>query len=162
MATRAQTDERLLRRAFELARRARERGDEPFGAVIASPDGQIWIEAGNTIHSSDDPTAHAEVNALRQAAGLEDPGRCTLYASTEPCPMCATAQVWARVGRLVYGLSTGRLAQLVDAATQDGPTIRLGCRALLSHARPSIEIVGPLLEDEAEAVHDGYWGARPT
>ena len=76
----------------------------PFGAVIVK-DGEIIVRAKNSVVSDNDPTAHAEINAIRQAAGLlgtYDLSGCTLYSSCEPCPMCLAAIWWARIDRCYY------------------------------------------------------------
>ena len=93
-------------RALELAEVAGKAGDVPVGAVILGADGQVLAEAENRRERDHDPTAHAEVLALRAAGKvlqnwhLND---CTLYVTLEPCPMCAGALVLARLGLLVYG-----------------------------------------------------------
>ncbi len=98
-------DERLMRRALDEAGRCLTWGDVPIGAVVARGD-EVLAAAGNERERRQDPTAHAEVLALRGAA--ERVGRwrldgCTIYVTLEPCAMCAGAIVLARVERLVYG-----------------------------------------------------------
>ena len=100
-----QTDERLMRFAFEQAKIAEEHGDVPIGAVIIY-ENQIIGKAYNQREQLNDPTAHAEIIALTQAAAFLESWRlhgCTMYVTLEPCPMCAGALVLARVDRLVYG-----------------------------------------------------------
>ncbi|MEO5935924.1 MAG: deaminase, partial [Terriglobales bacterium] len=81
--------------------------------------------------------------------------RCSIYASTEPCPMCAGAIFWANVSRVVYGLSADGLYAL----TGDTPhKLLLSCRDLFSRGARSVEVVGPLLESEARQPHEGFWG----
>lgn len=93
-------------RALELAEAAGEAGDVPVGAIILGPTGEVIAEAANRRQRDHDPTAHAEILALRMAGQqlqtwhLE---QCTLYVTLEPCPMCAGALVNARLGQLVYG-----------------------------------------------------------
>lgn len=100
------TDEHYMRIALDLARQAAEAGEVPVGAILVTHDGVILGEGANAPIRANDPTAHAEMVALRQAsqaAGnyrLED---TTLYVTLEPCIMCAGAMVHARVGRLVFG-----------------------------------------------------------
>ncbi len=80
----------------------------PFGAVIVGPDGQPIAEGCNRVTSANDPTAHAEVSAIRAACaalGTFKLEGCTLYTSCEPCPMCLAAAYWARVDGIVYGAS---------------------------------------------------------
>ena len=123
-------DEALLRRAFDVARRAREGGDHPFGSVLADADGQVLLEQGNGYSSEGrDRTAHAErvlaTNASR-AYDLEFLRRCTLYTSAEPCAMCAGAIYWAGIGRVVYGQSEKGLKEQTGAH-EENPTLDLPC-----------------------------------
>ncbi len=98
-------DERWLRQAIALARQHSLRGDGgPFGAVIVR-EGSMLAEGWNTVTSTFDPTAHAEVVAIRAACATLKDFRltgCVLYASCEPCPMCLAAAWWARVARIVF------------------------------------------------------------
>lgn len=98
-------DIRFLKRALELAREGSQRGEGgPFGAVLVK-DGQIIAEGWNRVVASHDPTAHAEIAAIRTAAialGNFHLHGCTLYASSEPCPMCLSAAYWAQLERVVY------------------------------------------------------------
>jgi tRNA(Arg) A34 adenosine deaminase TadA len=80
----------------------------------------------------------------------------TLYSSAEPCAMCAGAIYWAGIGRLVYGLSEHRLRG-VTGNHPENPTLDLPCREVFRSGQRAIEVVGPLLEDEAEALHAGVW-----
>ena len=103
-------DETFMRRALELARRAWDEGEVPVGAVLVR-DGEIVAEGWNRPIVSHDPTAHAEIQALRaagQALGNYRLSDTTLYVTLEPCPMCAGAIVHARVGRVVYAADDPR------------------------------------------------------
>ena len=94
-----------MQRALELARMAAEAGEVPIGAVVTR-DGKIVGEGQNAPHGTHDPTAHAEVLAIRRAAealGSERLGGCDLHVTLEPCPMCAGAISHARIARLYYG-----------------------------------------------------------
>ena len=98
-------DDRLMRLALEEARAAGGEGDVPVGAVVARGD-EVVARAGNAREREQDPTAHAEILALRRAAravGSWHLEGCTLYATLEPCAMCAGALVLARIDRLVLG-----------------------------------------------------------
>jgi tRNA(adenine34) deaminase len=98
-------DEPLMRMALDEARRCPEWGDVPVGAVVARGQ-EVLARAGNQRERLGDPTAHAEILALRAAAeqaGMWRLEGCTIYVTKEPCPMCAGAMVLARVERLVYG-----------------------------------------------------------
>ena len=98
-------DERMIRLALDAARACLDAGDVPVGAVIAR-DGDVLASAGNGRERLQDPTAHAEVLALREASvavGSWHLDGCTLYVTLEPCAMCAGALVLARVARVVFG-----------------------------------------------------------
>ena len=100
------SDEQLVQAAMALAAEAAKRGDPPFGALLVSPFGEVVAMASKRQVSGDDPTAHAELELLREAsrAGHRPPlPGCTVVINAEPCSMCASAIVKAQVGRLVYG-----------------------------------------------------------
>lgn len=95
-----------MRRALELASAAADEGDVPVGAMVISPEGRVLAEGRNIRERDGDPTGHAEIDAMRQAARALGTWRldgCTLVVTLEPCTMCAGALVSARVGRLVFG-----------------------------------------------------------
>src|SRR5262245_39005406 len=100
------TDEDAMRLAIAACRRGIAAGQSPFGSVILGPDGQVVAEGYNTVWADTDPTAHAEVNTIRLAAGalgrIELSG-CTLYSTCEPCPMCLASSHWAALDRVVFG-----------------------------------------------------------
>ncbi len=105
--------------ALEEARLAAERGEVPVGAVIVSPAGEVLARAGNRTRELSDPTAHAEILALRAAcaaAGRERLPGTALYVTLEPCAMCAAAIAAARVARLVYGAADPKSGGVVHGA----------------------------------------------
>lgn len=96
--------EQLMRRAIRLAEESVASGGGPFGAVIAR-DGEIVAEAANRVTADHDPTAHAEVRAIRMAAerlATHDLSGCEIFASCEPCPMCLGAIYWAHIDKVYY------------------------------------------------------------
>lgn len=103
-----------LLRAIETGRAGmRSRLGGPFGAIVVGPDGTLVAAGCNRVTSSNDPTAHAEVVAIRaacEALASFQLGGCTLYASCEPCPMCLAAAYWARLDAIVYGASRAEAA----------------------------------------------------
>jgi tRNA(Arg) A34 adenosine deaminase TadA len=152
-------DEHFLRRSFEVARRALTHGNHPFGAILVDADRNVLIEAENGYMPDHDGTAHAERLLATQACttlGPEVLKRATLYSSAEPCAMCAGAIYWAGIGRLVYGLSEHRL-RAVTGNHPENPTLDLPCREVFESGQRATEVLGPLLEDEAEALHAGVW-----
>jgi len=151
-------DVTFLRAAFDAAQRARAKGNHPFGAILVDAHGEILLEAENAVVTDCDSTAHAELNLMRAASAAYDPdmlAHCTIYTSTEPCPMCAGAIFWTNVRRVVFGLSEKGLYEIVGEATEE--VLRLPCKTLFDHGMKSIDVLGPLLEDEARAVHAGFW-----
>ncbi|MGP1384636.1 MAG: nucleoside deaminase [Thainema sp.] len=140
-----------LRTAIAVAKRAKQNGNCPFGATLVDDQGQILAEAENNQVTTQDCTGHAETHLLRVIAGQyssEQLANYTMYASTEPCPMCAGAIFWSGLGRLVYALSADRFYDTQEA--DDSPyQLRMSCREVLAAGKRSIEIEGPALEDEA-------------
>ena len=98
-------DKQYMREAIRLANESVERGGGPFGAIIVI-DGEVIAGSSNSVTIDNDPTAHAEVNTIRQACrrlGTFDLSGATIYTSCEPCPMCLGAIYWARISRIFYG-----------------------------------------------------------
>ena len=155
----SQRDDHFLRRSFDVARRALTHGNHPFGAILVAEDGTVLIEAENGYMPDHDGTAHAERLLATEACttlGADVLRKATLYSSAEPCAMCAGAIYWAGIGRLVYGLSEHRL-RAVTGNHPENPTLDLPCREVFRSGQRATEVLGPLLEDEAEALHAGAW-----
>jgi len=151
-------DVHFLRHSFTVARRAVTHGNHPFGAILVDADGQVLLETENAYMPSGDGTAHAERLLATAACTLAADIRAgaTLYSSAEPCAMCAGAIYWAGIGRVVYGLSERRLRD-VTGNHPENPTLDLPCRDVFASGQRPTEVVGPLLEDEAEVLHAGVW-----
>ncbi len=99
------TPKGFIARAFDMRRRAEKEGDQPYGAVVAK-DGKIVGEAPSRVVTGSDPTAHAETEAIRDAArrlGNRNLSGCILFSSSRPCPMCEAAAYWAGIGGMVHG-----------------------------------------------------------
>ena len=155
----SELDEHFLRRSFDIARRAMTHGNHPFGALLVDAGGKVLIETENGYMPAHDGTAHAERLLATQASTTLDPDvvkGATLYSSAEPCAMCAGAIYWAGIGRLVYGLSEHRL-RTITGNHPENPTLDLPCREVFASGQRATEVLGPLLEDEAEALHAGVW-----
>jgi tRNA(Arg) A34 adenosine deaminase TadA len=154
-------DAEHLRWTIGLAAQAREKGNEPFGSLLVDDGGNVLLEAENTVVTDRDWTAHAELNLVRLAGKQLDPAAlrtCTLYTSTEPCAMCAGAIFWSGIGRVVFALSTASLQEIVPDETGEW-TLDVSCRDVLGRGGRTVEVRGPLLEDEARQVHAGFWDA---
>ena len=146
--------EAWMRRALELAAAGGARGEVPVGAVVVDPGGRVAAESHNRTRELSDPTAHAEVLALRAAAARLGDWRLeghTLYATLEPCAMCAGAVVLARVRTLVYGASDPK-------AGMCGSIENLVCDPRLNHR---VELVtGVLAEESARLLRDFFRARR--
>ncbi|MFI7675039.1 nucleoside deaminase [Actinophytocola sp. NPDC049390] len=149
-----QAHEDQVRAALDVARRAHATGDVPIGALVLAPDGTELAAACNAREALGDPTAHAEILALREAATRHGDGwrltGCTLVVTVEPCTMCAGALVLARVARVVFGAwepRTGAVGSLWDVVRD----------RRLTH-RP--EVVGGVLADECAALLDEFFATH--
>jgi tRNA(Arg) A34 adenosine deaminase TadA len=152
-------DEHFLRRSFDVARRSLSHGNHPFAAILVDEQQRVLIEVENGYMPSRDGTAHAErLLATKACTTLSKDvlAKATLYSSAEPCAMCAGAIYWAGIGRVVYGLSEHRLRG-VTGNHPENPTLDLPCREVFKSGQRETEVIGPLLEDEAAALHDGVW-----
>jgi len=128
------TDEAFMRRALELARRAQEEGEVPVGAIVVL-EGKILGEGWNRPIAASDPTAHAEIQAMRAAAAALSNYRltgATLYVTLEPCDMCIGAMFHARIARVVFGATDPKKLVLKNQVTLEGGMLAEECGALLS------------------------------
>ena len=152
------SDERHLLNAIALARRSRGNGNHPFGAALVDARGEVVLEAENTVLTERDCTNHAELNLVRAASSRLDESTlrgCTLFASTEPCAMCAGAIYWSGIGRVVFSVSGGALTDMVDGSGEG--ELALPCRDVFARGGRTVEVSGPHLETEGRAVHEGFW-----
>lgn len=148
-----------VRRAIQVSADARANGNHPFGAVLVAPDGEIVLEAENTVVTEEDVTGHAEINLVRKASRTipyADLSGYTLVTSCEPCAMCAGAIYWAGIGTVVYALS-GRGLLALTGDDPGTPTLDHPCRLVFADGNRPVTVVGPVLEDEAAVPHRGFW-----
>ncbi len=139
--------------ALAEARAAGIRGEVPVGAVVVAPDGRIVARAGNRTRERNDPTAHAEVLALRAACAAASSERLPghdLYVTLEPCPMCAAAISFARIGRLYYGAEDPKSGGVAHGA-------RVFAHPQCHHAPEVYEGIGG--EEAAELLRE-FFGSR--
>lgn len=161
MSISAERDLELLRRTIELARISRERGDHPFGALLADENGVVLLEAMNTCGTKGDRTGHAERNLMTEASMKYDAdflSKCSMYTSAEPCAMCTGSVYWAGVGRIVHGMTEKALKDLIGPDPEN-LTMDMPCRDVVASGQRSVEVVGPLLSEESAVVHEGFWVA---
>ena len=152
------TDSEYMQIAIEVAKKSRDKGNHPFGAILVSQVGEILLTAENTVETERDITGHAELNLIRAASHRFDSdflATCTIYTSTEPCPMCAGAIFWGNVRHIVFGLSGRSLNGIIGENSEEA--ISLPCRDLFDKGHKTIQVVGPVLEEEAFKVHEDFW-----
>jgi len=147
------TDREYMNRALVCARRAGDAGEVPVGAVLVDASGEVLSEAGNSPIADRDPSAHAEMLALRQAARKLDNYRLlgtTIYVTLEPCAMCTGALVHARVERIVYAAADPRTGAC-------GTVFDLARNAALNH---QIQVDGRVCEEESAALLQAFFAER--
>ncbi len=135
----------LMKRAVEVARQGIAAGQSPFGAVIATIEGEVVIAAHNVVRSACDVTAHAEVTAIRKAcAKLQrtDLSGHVIATTCEPCPMCATAIHWARLDAVIFG------ASIADAQKVHFNELTISTESLFSEGGSPVKVVPHVLRDE--------------
>lgn len=143
-------DEAPMRRAIEASQQALQRGDMPFGATLASPQGETLLVSANNQNTTRDCTGHAEMVLVREAqARLGDASLrgATVYASGEPCAMCSGAMYWAGIARVVYAASQADIG-----AALGGDALPIESARVLAGATRPVTVEGPLLREEAVAV----------
>ncbi len=149
------THHHFLHKAFEVAQRSIDKGNLPFGCILIGPDHEILLEGENTVVTANDAIGHCEINLVHQLSGkfeLDFLQRCTVYATTEPCPMCAGAIFWSGIGKIVYALGKESFHHI--ARTQD-PAHVLDMKAaeLLQRGGRPVTILGPVMEEEAIRIY---------
>jgi tRNA(adenine34) deaminase len=149
----SQAEEHFMQLAIAEAEKARDLDEVPIGAVIVDAGGEVLASAGNRTITTNDPTAHAEILALREAAAKIGNYRltgCTLYTTIEPCVMCAGALVNARISRLVFGAHDERFGAVETR-------FRLCDSDELNHR---MEIGPGVLADECRSLMQEFFKAR--
>ncbi len=146
-------DEKFMKTAIELSKKAVAHGNEPFGAVLVK-DGEAVFDNENQIYTAHDPTYHAESGLIRRFCadtGITDLSEYTLYTSCEPCFMCSGALVWAKLGRLVYGASDIDLCEILGGKGSE-------CSKIVfenSHYKPKVT-AGILREESVEVLKEFF------
>jgi len=149
----------MMHRVLEMAESLAEAGVHPFAALLVDGDGNIRMEQGNAYLPDHDMTGHAERVLMTRASKKWRPdflAGCTMYVSAEPCCMCAGSAYWAGLGRVVYGVSEHRLKSITGNHPEN-PTLDLPCREVFESGQRKVEVIGPILENEAAKVHEAFW-----
>ncbi|NLX70078.1 MAG: nucleoside deaminase [Clostridiales bacterium] len=154
-------DMKFLRRCVELAKIALEKGDEPFGSVLVSADGEVLAEDHNHV-ASGDHTQHPEFALARWAAANmtpEERSKATVYTSGEHCPMCAAAHGWVGLGRIVYASSSEQLVQWMNE--MGVPPSRVRNLPIQEVIRDTV-VDGPVpeLAEQIRQLHQQYYAKK--
>ena len=145
--------EEHIKRTYQLAKSAQEKGNHPFGALFVI-DNRVVSTAENSVITDNDITRHAELNLVSKVTQELDPeslSRGILYTSTEPCAMCTGAIFWAGISNIVYGCSAVMLGEIAGGA------FVVPCRDLLKYGKRQTSVVGPVLDEQGAAIHYGFW-----
>ncbi len=150
------SDEHFMNLAFEAGHQGIRAGQAPFGACIAR-DGQVVVATHNHVWLDTDITAHAEVVCIRHACralNTIDLSGCTIYSTTEPCPMCFGAIHWAKIARIVYG------AGIADAKAYGFSELAISNHQMKQLGLSSVQVVSGFMKDQAIQLFD-KWASRP-
>ena len=148
----------LMRDAIKVAWQAREHKNHPFGAILVDRYGNILLKAENTVETDMNVTSHAEMNLVSLASkkyNKEFLKNCTIICGAEPCTICAGEIYWANIGTVVYGISEQWLYEISDPNHIN--SLNIPCRAILDNGTKVINVVGPILEEEAREPHLNFW-----
>ncbi len=143
-----------VRQVNELASLSRKNANKPFGALLER-NGSVLLTAENS-QLTNSPLGHAELNVLMEAWRTLTPAQIaesTIYASTEPCPMCAGAIYWSGIRRVVFSVSRLKFSEF------GGSELCEPCSKVLNVGPQKVEIIGPVLESEGLIPHEGFWKA---
>ena len=142
-----------IKKAYQLAQSAQEHGNHPFGALLVV-DGEVVLSSENTVISDNDITRHAELNLVSLATQkftTKILKKAILYASTEPCAMCAGAIFWSGISCIAYGCSAKKLGEVATGS------FVVPCRDVFKYGNREVAVIGPLLEAQGADIHRGFW-----
>ena len=145
------SDTTFLKESLQVALRSLHKGNLPFGCILVDEMGNIIEEAENTVVTDANSIAHCEINLVNKLSGRYSPEfleTCTVYASTEPCPMCSAAIFWSGIGRLVFALGKDKYHQVAQT-TNPAYILELSADEVLSRGGRKVKVEGPLLEEGA-------------
>lgn len=145
-----------MERAYELARFATTHGGAPFGAVLVK-DGVVIAEYSNSEFSTGDVTRHAEtglISTFSPKLSRATFAASTLYTSSEPCTMCCGSIRFAGIRKVVYGTTETQFLRVMEVPPDPNP---LESREVFARTAPKVQVLGPLMEAEGLAIHEGYW-----
>ena len=141
----------FLKESFQVALRSHQKGNLPFGCILVDEMGNIIEEGENTVVTDVNSIARCEINLVNKLAGKYSTHflqSCTVYASTEPCPMCSAAIFWSGIGRLVFALGKEKFHELAQT-TDPAHILELSANDVLGKGGRKVKVEGPLQEEEA-------------
>jgi tRNA(Arg) A34 adenosine deaminase TadA len=144
-----------LKKAFTVAETSYKNGNLPFGCILVNTEGIIIEEGENLVITSNNNIAHCEIVLINKLAGKYERdylGKCTIYATTEPCPMCSAAIFWSGIGKLVYALSKEGYHHVANTSNPDY-LFDMSSKELLAHGGRKVEVAGPIMEEEAKIIY---------
>jgi len=151
-------DKKYLKITFENSKKVAESGNQPFASILVNKNGEIVATGDNQIASQSDPTWHSETALIRQFCHdnkILDLSEYTLYTNCEPCVMCAAAMSWAKLGRMVYAVSTPTINTMWDTK------IMMTSKEVFATATNKPVVEGPVLEEEAKPIFVKYFKEHP-
>ena len=159
-------DIELLYETVRVAHQAKEKGNYPFGCLLADAEGNILLEGENTVVTEHNDCGHSETNLMIAASktySRDFLATCSIYITAEPCVMCTGAIYWANVRRIVVGMSERQLLEMTGADPENA-TFDLPTHEILAHGQKDFEIVGPV--DDSKLIqailadHIGFWNKK--
>jgi len=147
-----------LRKSLDVAKQSMDNGNLAFGCILVGSTGEVLLEGENTVVTDNDAIAHCEINLVHQLKGkfdLDFLQQCTVYASTEPCPMCAAAIFWSGIGRIVFALSKEGYHSIAQTSNP-AHIMSMKAEEILRSGGRQVEIFGPLLEEEAKLLYKDW------
>jgi len=138
-----------------------DKGNLPFGCIMTGPDDIILLEGENSVITDESLIAHSEINLIGQLSSKIEPhflDNCTLYASVEPCAMCAGAIYWSGIGTVVYALDK-ETYQRITGNCVPAHTLSIGAKEVLDSGGREMTVLGPLLKEEAVACYE-KWNSK--
>lgn len=149
-----------MQEAIREAKNSASFGQYALGAVVVNPEGEIISVAHTTLHEKNDPTCHAEINAIRAACQKQNSHYlvgCWLYTTLEPCPMCTSAAIWAKMEGIVFGATKEDAQEFGKNLTDKKFTwrqINISSKDIIVHGNPKVKLIEGFMQNECKTLFD--------